>query len=106
MVRSKYSQRLMCTEKMRVGEHECFVSYNQSNGFFNCIGYVMEIFSLREKDTIFFSMRDSSIMTARIFQENGMEIDYRKKRERGKEILVGNWFLGVEIDCDSGLLMN
>lgn len=91
---------------MVIGHHDCFVSYNQSTGFFGCLNYMMEIFSLREKDTILFSMHDSSVMTARIFGEDGMEIDYGKKRDKGKCITVENWFLRVEIYSDSGLFIN
>lgn len=103
LVMLKYSARLSSIEKMLVGEHEIFVSYNSNNGFLNGIGYLMDIFNLREKDILCFTMHDGDMMTARIFQEDGMEIDYRKSRDKGKDVVVGEWFLQVDLDCVSGM---
>ena len=62
------------------------------------------IFYLRERDTLVFTMDDSNIISARIFQEDGFEVDYLKRRMRGKEMIGRDWFLQIHLDSDEGLI--
>ncbi|KAK1396556.1 hypothetical protein POM88_006419 [Heracleum sosnowskyi] len=77
LVRDNYFEKLKQIKVLEVLGVQSTVSYNPSNGCLKALKQMTDFFYLRQKETVFFTMKqDNNILTARVYSEDGMEIDY------------------------------
>lgn len=64
---------------------------------------MMEFFCLKTKDIVFYTMEEgSNILTARIYGEDGIEIDYLTRPLGLQNSLEGDWILHIDWPSDDG----
>lgn len=76
-VKDFYQPTLESIRILKVNGYSFFVNYNPSDGFLMNLGEMFNYFHLRENEMIIFTMEEDNIyMYARVYQQDGLEIDY------------------------------
>ena len=72
------------------------------NGYIYNLEDMLKHLKVIEKEAIVFSMNNSNVMTARIFQKDGMEIAYKRGIRSAKYLVDEHWFLKPDLRSDYG----
>lgn len=79
LVRDNYEHKLNSISEVEVAGSWWCSLYNNSGDYFSNMKKMMEHFKLSEKETIIFTINNTNVMSARIFKQDGKEIDYSSR---------------------------
>lgn len=103
-IKEIYQRKLIHTRKIEINGEIWPICYNYNGGYITNLKGMIDRFSLREKDTIIFTMNKSKVMYARIYQEDGKEIDYENRKSENTNLATSGWFWDVNFTKESGIL--
>nr|XP_017258259.1 PREDICTED: uncharacterized protein LOC108227556 [Daucus carota subsp. sativus] len=99
----KYCSRLCRIRQVDVDDRSWYIFYNVPNGYIYNLEDMLKHFKVIEKEAIVFSMNSSNVMTARIFQKDGMEIAYKRRIRSAKYLGDEHWFIKPDLRSDYDL---
>lgn len=103
LVKENYSEKLNQINVMEVCGVKSSVSYNQREGCLKGLKKITDMFDIRQKETIFFTMEeDTNIITARVYGVDGMEIDYLTRPLGLTDTSQHVWFWHIDWPSDDG----
>ncbi|KAK1352216.1 hypothetical protein POM88_053480 [Heracleum sosnowskyi] len=97
-IKEYYARNLIHMRKFQVYGESWFICYNYIGGYVTNLKLMMDRFKLRPKETIIFTIDKSKMMQGRIYQEDGLEIDYVSRSTYESSEAISNCFW--DVDCD------
>lgn len=79
-----------------------FIFYNSTGGYLSNMKRMMTHFNLRPKETIIFKMNNTNVIYARIYEEDGKELNYATRSANMSTATVKTWFWNVNCEAESG----
>lgn len=88
--------------RIEIGGEQRFIFYSFIGGYLANIFQILDHFHVCPKETVIFTMDNSTILHGRVYQEDGREIDYTN-RLKGCSIRGGsNWIWSINWKDDIG----
>ena len=106
LVKEKYIEELQNARKLDVCGQRFKIFYNANEGLVFNLGQVMELFKLRRNELIIFKFGDRNIIFGRVYQQDGMEIDYYKRTMNISVNPLSECFWQLDLTFDSGMTLN
>lgn len=78
-----------------------YIFFSIIGGYLANIGKVLEVFHVSHRETVIFSL-DHNILHARVYQEDGKEIDYLKRVNGCLKNEFSNWIWAIDWTDKSG----
>lgn len=103
-IKEIYKMKLIHTRKIEVNGESWPICYNFYGGYITNLKGMIDRFSLRVNDTIIFTMNKSKAMFARIYQQDGKEIDYENWKFENSNLATSGWFWDVNFNKESGII--
>lgn len=78
-----------------------YIFFSIIGGYLANIGKILEVFHVSQRETVVFSL-DNNILHARVYQEDGREIDYSKRVHGCLKNEYSNWIWAIDWNQKSG----
>lgn len=101
-IKNKYTENLTFINEVQICDERWSVFYNFTGGYLSNIKKMVERFDLRKKETVVFTINDSNVLFARIYQMDGKEINYENRSIDILNYGQINWFWNVLWKSESG----
>ena len=102
LVNEFYRWKLSQIKLLYVGGLDWGFKYKPFSGYIYNLEDIIMHFILKEKETIIFTFNESDIMYGRVYQSNGVEIDYRSRTKNGQADSAEDWIWSFEEKPKSG----
>ncbi|KAK1378495.1 hypothetical protein POM88_025239 [Heracleum sosnowskyi] len=100
-IKDIYGTKLKNINALEIGGKRVFIFYNYTGGYLTNLERMMDYFKLRQRETIIFTMNNSSVLSGRIFQPDGKEIDYGCRFLETSDDEFSIWFWNVKWNSES-----
>ncbi|WOG82287.1 hypothetical protein DCAR_0101450 [Daucus carota subsp. sativus] len=87
-------------KQLEVDGRSWYLFYNVPNGYIYNLEDMLKHIKVIEKEAIVFPMNSSNVITARIFQKDGMEICYKRRIRSAKYLGDEHWFFKPDLRTD------
>lgn len=91
------------TCKVEVAGESSSLFYNCKHGYVSNLDKFMKYFNLKPRETVIFTMDDSNVLHARIYQVDGKEINYAARCNENSTVSDGTWIWNVDYNSDTGM---
>jgi hypothetical protein len=88
---------------LEIAGEGCFIFYNIEHGYISNIKKMLKRFRLKGKETIIFTIDDSSVLYGRIYDIDGKEIDYASRCNGISTTVSSAWLWDVKWSSDTGI---
>ncbi|KAK1402871.1 hypothetical protein POM88_002476 [Heracleum sosnowskyi] len=90
-----YGEMMSHVNQIEIGGEQRFIFYSFIGGYLANIFQILKLFHVSPKETVIFTMDNTTILHGRVYQEDGKEIDY-SNRLKGCSISGGtNWIWSI-----------
>ena len=102
LVNEFYRWNLLHVQMLYVGGLDWGVKYKQFPGYIYNLEDMIRLFRLKKNETIIFTFNDSDVLYGRIYQSNGVEIDYQYRANHEHDDSTGDSIWSFEETPKSG----
>ncbi|KAL1816402.1 hypothetical protein ACET3Z_018976 [Daucus carota] len=103
LVNQFYRWKLTQIKILYVGGLDWGFKYKPFPGYIYNLEDMIKHFRLKMKETIVFTFNESDVMYARVYQSNGVEINYRSRIKQGQADDADEWIWSFEEIPESGV---
>ena len=97
-----YGWKLRQIKKISIGGVESRFYYLAFPGYIYMLQDSFKYLRVKENDTLIFKLNESKTISCRIYDANGMEIDYVYRRGRNTDASAGSWIWSFDAETATG----
>ncbi|KAK1384321.1 hypothetical protein POM88_022056 [Heracleum sosnowskyi] len=101
LIKDNYGWKLNDIRKVEVAGESSFLFYNYKRGYVSNLEKFMKYFNLKPRGTVIFTMDNSNVLYARIYQVDGKEINYAGRCNGNSNFSDHTWIWNVDYDSDT-----
>ncbi|KAK1401088.1 hypothetical protein POM88_000693 [Heracleum sosnowskyi] len=101
LIKDNYGWKLNDIRKVEVAGESSFLFYNYKRGYVSNLEKFMKYFNLKPRETVIFTMDNSNVLYARIYQVDGKEINYAGRCNGNSNYSDRTWIWNVDYDSDT-----
>ncbi|KAK1360110.1 hypothetical protein POM88_044584 [Heracleum sosnowskyi] len=101
LIKDNYGWKLNDIRKVEVASESSFLFYNYKRGYVSNLEKFMKYFNLKPRETVIFTMDNSNVLYARIYQVDGKEINYAGRCNGNSNYSDRTWIWNVDYDSDT-----
>lgn len=104
MVKTLYSEKLQKLEEVEAGGQRFPIWYSSADGILLDFEEMFQYFNVRKNETIVFTIEDSNVLNARVYQFDGLEIDYYRRTLKSSISPTADYFWNFEWMWQIGII--
>lgn len=102
LVEQMYGWKLRQIKKISIGGVERSFYYLSFPGYIYMLADLFREYDVKENDTLIFTINESNTISYRIYQSNGMEVEYGRRPGKKSEDNAADWIWSFDLSSGKG----